>query len=45
MNDIVGVDTRVNHQVLYVWVARTMDGKSDVKINDEIKVTYESIIK
>ena len=32
-------------RVLYVRVASILNGRSDVKIYDEIKVTYECIIK
>ena len=41
---IIGVATRVKHQVLYVRVARILNVRSDVKIYDEIKVTYECVI-
>ena len=45
MNYIVGVATRVNHQILYVRAASISNGKSDIKIDDEIRVTYDSVIK
>ena len=43
--DIIGVATRVKHQVLYVRVTSISNGRSDVKIDDEIKVIYECAIK
>ena len=39
--DIIIVAKRVKHQVLYVLVTSILNGRSDVKIYDEIKATYE----
>ena len=42
---MVGVAIRVKHQVLYVRSISILNGRSNVKIYDEIKVTYECVIK
>ena len=42
---MAGVAIRVNHQVLYVRSTSILNGRSDVKIYDEIRVTYECVIK
>ena len=35
----------VKHQVLNVRVTSIQNGRSDVKIDDEIRATYECVIK
>ena len=45
MHDIVGVATRMKHQVLYARVESIHNIKSNVKIDDEIRVIYEFFIK
>ena len=42
---IVGVETSVKYQVLYVWVASILNAKIDVIIDDETWVSYYYIIK
>ena len=44
-DDIVGVATKVKRQVLYVRATGILNGKSEVKIEDEIRDTYECVIK
>ena len=45
MCEIVIVVTRVKHQVLFIRVADILNGRLEVKIYDEIIVTFECIIK
>ena len=41
---IVGVAKRVKHQVLYVRATSILKCRSDVKIDEEIKIIYDCVI-
>ena len=43
--NIVDVATRVKHQVSYVRVTSIPNDRLDIKIDDEIRVTYDCVIK
>ena len=43
--DIVCVASIAKHQLLYVRVTSILNDRSDVKIDDEIRVTYKCVIK
>ena len=42
---IVRVASRVKYQVLYVRTTSILNGRSDLKFYDEIKVKYENLTK
>ena len=44
-DDITSVDARVKQQVLNVRVTGILNGRLDIKIYNEIRVTYECVIK
>ena len=44
-DDIVRAAKRVKHQALYVRITSILNVKLDVIIDDEIRVTYDCVIK
>ena len=44
-NDIVDVASRVNHQVLYTRATSILNGRSNVKIDDEIRFILECFMR
>ena len=44
-NDIVDVASRVNHQVLYTKATSILNGRSNVKIDDELRFILECVMR
>ena len=43
--DMKGVITKIKHQVCYVKIIDIVNSRDDIKIGEEIRVTYDCIIK
>ena len=40
-----GIITKIKHQVCYVKIINIVNSRDDIKIGEEIRVTYDCIIK
>ena len=40
-----GIITKIKHQVCYVKIIDIVNSRDDIKIGEEIRVTYDRIIK
>ena len=43
--DMKGIITKIKHQVCYVKIIDIVNSRDDIKIGEEIRVTYDCIIK
>ena len=43
--DIKGKVTKIKHQVCYVVITEVINSRDDIKVGEEIRVTYDCILK